>query len=126
MNALTIILLLIGAMLLVLAVRSLRAHRLKEKYALLFFFLGLPFLMLAAWPEAIGYIAKKLAIEYPTVLLLCVTTFFLLMIFKLLAIVSVQDRKISTLGQVVGMLLSDREQHINLEGLSRSEMDVNK
>ena len=101
---LTIILLAIGGMFLVLAVRSLRAHRLKERYALLFFFVGLPFLILAAWPDAVGYISEKLGIQYSTVLLLCVTTFFLLMIFKLLSIVSVQERKIATLAQMVSTL----------------------
>ncbi|MEE9211698.1 MAG: DUF2304 domain-containing protein [Phycisphaeraceae bacterium] len=105
---LTLILLAIGAMLLVLAVRSLRAQRLKERYALLFFSLGLPFFALAAWPDAVGYIAQALGIHYPTVLLLSVTTFFLLMIFKLLSLVSVQERKIATLAQLIGTLTAQQ------------------
>ena len=107
--SLIVILLAIGLMLLFLAVQSLRAQRLKERYALLLGFLGVPFLALAAWPDAVGYVARELDIEYPTVLLLCVTTFFLLLNFKLLSIVSVQDRKIASLAQIVGILRTEQE-----------------
>ncbi len=91
---LTLILLVIGATLLLMAIRSLRAQRLKERHALLFALLGVPFLALAAWPNAVGWVASRLGIEYHTVLLLAVTTFFLVMNFKLLSIVSVQERRI--------------------------------
>lgn len=98
----------IGGTLLLMGVRSLRAQRLKERYALLFVLLAFPFLGLAVWPDAVALIAQKLNIQYHTVLLLCVTTFFLLLSFKLLSIVSVQERKIAELAQDVA-LLSERQ-----------------
>lgn len=106
---LPVILLAIGGMLLIIALRSLRAGRLKERYAVLIGLLGLPFIGLAAWPNAVGYLAARMGIEYPTVLLLAVTTFFLLMNFKLLSIVSVQDRKITSLAQNLAILLSEKD-----------------
>ena len=101
---LTPILMAIGAMLLLMAIRSLRAHRLKERHALLFALVGIPFLALAAWPNAVGWIAIRLGIEYQTVLLLAVTTFFLVMNFKLLSIVSVQERRITCMAQLLAIL----------------------
>ncbi len=101
---LTLILLGIGNVVLLLAVRSLRQQRLKERYALLFGAVGIPFLALAVWPNAVGYLAAHLGIEYHTVLLLAVTAFFLLMNFNLLSIVSVQERRINCLSQIVAML----------------------
>ena len=100
-----LIVLAIGATILFMAVRSLRADRLKERYALIFFLTGIPFLALALWRDAVGFIADKLDIDYRTLALIAVTTFFMLMIFKLLSIVSVQERKITSLAQHVGILL---------------------
>lgn len=108
---LTLILLAIGTTLLLLAMRSLRQHRLKERYALLFVATGVPFLALAAWPDAVGRLAAWLGIEYHTVLLLAVTTFFLLMIFKLLSLVSVQERRITSLAQLVAILHQQLGRH---------------
>ena len=101
---LTLLMLVIGCTLLLAAIRSLRAHRLQERYALLYLLLGLPFFGLAAWPDAIGRLAVLLGIEYQTLLLITVTTFFLFMTFKLLSIVSRQERKIASLAQVVAIL----------------------
>ncbi len=101
---LTLILLAIGAMLLLMAIGSLRAQRLKERHALLFALVGVPFLALAAWPHAVGWVASRLGIEYHTVLLLAVTTFFLVINFKLLSIVSVQERRIACLAQLLALL----------------------
>jgi len=101
---LTLILLAIGIMLLLMAVRSLRAQRLKERHALLFVAVGVPFLGLAIWPDAVGWMAVRLGIEYQTVLLLAVTTFFLVVNFNLLSIVSVQERRIVCLAQMVAMM----------------------
>ncbi|NNM24901.1 MAG: DUF2304 domain-containing protein, partial [Phycisphaerales bacterium] len=92
---LTIILLLIGAMISALALRSLHAGRLKERYVVLFVLVGIPFVALAIWPDAVGTVAAKLEIEYPTVLLLGVTTFFLLVNLKLLSIVSMHEQRIT-------------------------------
>ena len=101
---LPLIMLAIGTLLLLLSIRSLYANRLKERYALLFLFLGLPFIGLAVWPDAVGHGARRLGIEYPTVILLATTTFFLLINFKLLSIASVQERRITALAQIVGLL----------------------
>ena len=132
---LTLILLAIGNMLLLVAIRSLRLQRLKVRYALLFLFLGLPFFALAAWPDAVGSLAAMLGIEYQTVLLLTVTTFFLFMIFTLLSIVSRQEQQIICLAQKVGILehtqrsaiageRSSAEAPLPLEGPGRSVEDV--
>ncbi len=100
-----LIVLAIGATILFMALRSLRAGRLKERYALIFVLTGLPFLLLALWRDGVGYLADLLDIDYRTLALIGVTTFFMLMIFKLLSIVSVQERRITTLAQHVGILM---------------------
>jgi hypothetical protein len=100
----SIILLALGLSLLILAVTRLRAYRLKERYALAFLFLGLPFILLAIWPKAIEHVSVGLHIAESTVMLLCVSVFLFLIIFELLTIVSQQDRKITTLAQMVGIL----------------------
>ena len=100
---LTLILLAIGNTLLLMAIRSLRVQRLKERHALLFVAVGVPFLALAVWPDAIGWLSGRLGIEYQTVLLLAVTTFFLVTNFNLLSIVSVQERRITSLAQMVAI-----------------------
>jgi hypothetical protein len=100
-----LIVLAIGATILLMAIRSLRADRLKERYALILVLTGLPFLLLAMWRDAVGYLAEILQIDYRTLALLGVTVFFMLMIFKLLSIVSVQERRITTLAQNVGILM---------------------
>ena len=100
-----LIVLALGATILLMAIRSLRAGRLKERYALIFVLTGLPFLVLAMWRDGVGYIAQWLDIDYRTLALLGVTTFFMLMIFKLLSIVSVQERRITTLAQNMSILM---------------------
>ncbi|MGD0389119.1 MAG: DUF2304 domain-containing protein [Tepidisphaeraceae bacterium] len=100
-----IILLGFGATVLIAAIRRMRAYRLKERHMLIFLFTGLPFLALAVWPTAVGWFALKLQVQYQTVGLLCVAGFFILVIFELLTIVSLQDRKISALAQIVGILM---------------------
>lgn len=101
---LTLILLAIGNMLLLMAVRSLRMQRLKERHALLFVAVGVPFLALAVWPDGIGWLSARLGIQYQTVLLLAVTTFFLVLNFNLLSIVSIQERRITCLAQMVAIM----------------------
>jgi hypothetical protein len=100
-----IILLGFGATVLLVALRRLRMYRLKERHMLLFAFVGLPFLVLAIWPAGVGWVGQKLQIDYHTVSVLCVVAFLILMIFELLTIVSLQDRKISTLAQLVGIMM---------------------
>ena len=102
----TIVLLLIAIVITALALRSLRAQRLKERYVLLFVLTGIPFLIFALWPDLIVLASETLEIEKPTLLILCVTTYFILTTFALLSIVSVQDRKINTLGQEVALMAS--------------------
>src|SRR2546423_13048335 len=99
------ILLIFGVSLLLLAVRRLRQYRLKERYALLFCFIGLPFLFLALRPRTLQWFSEQLNINYHTITLLCVTMFLILLIFELLTIISQQDRKITTLAQMVGILM---------------------
>jgi hypothetical protein len=100
-----IILLIFGLGAVALAVRRLRTYKIKERHVILLAFTGLPFLILAIWPTGVGWFAEKLHIEYHTVSLLCVAAFLILMVFELLTIVSLQDRKIATLAQIVGILM---------------------
>ncbi len=87
----------------------LRRYRLKERYALVFLLLGLPFLALAAWPNGVDWVGRRLGIDYRTVTLLCVSTVLILMVFELLTIVSVQDQKITALAQLVGILMEKQK-----------------
>jgi hypothetical protein len=105
----SLILLLLGGGVLLLAVLRLRRYRLKERYALIFLLLGLPFFALAAWPNAVGTIAQFLDMDYRTVTLLGVATVLALMVFELLTIVSVQDQKITALAQLVGILMEKQK-----------------
>jgi hypothetical protein len=94
-----------GGSLLLLAVRRLRRYRLKERYALLFLVLGLPFLLLAFRPTAVGWVAAHLDIQYNTLSLIGVSVFLFLIVFELLTIVSVQDQKINALTQLVAIMM---------------------
>jgi hypothetical protein len=105
MNARAAILIVFGLGLLLVGVRRLRVYRLKERHALVFVLTGFPFLLLAAWPDAINWMAVRLDIAYQTLALLAVVAFFMLMIFELLTIVSLQDRKISNLAQIIGIMM---------------------
>jgi hypothetical protein len=105
----SLILLTLGGSLFTLAVRRLRQYKLRERYALVFLLLGLPFAVLAAWPNAIGYLADRLDIHYQTVTLLCVAGFLTVMVFELLTIVSLQDQKITALAQYVGILMEKQK-----------------
>jgi hypothetical protein len=109
----TLILLVIGATILWLVLRSLRAMRLKERYALLMLGVGLPFVLLALWPDAVVFLSGALGIEKPTLLVLGLTVFVVLIIFELLSIVSVQERKITALAQIVG-ILSQKQREMEL------------
>ncbi len=100
----SILMLAFGSVLLLGAIRSLRAHRLKERYVLLLLAMGVPFLAMAVWPGAVDLLASRLAIEKPTVLVLCLTAFLVVMLFKLLAIVSTQERQIASLTQITAIL----------------------
>jgi len=94
-----------GGLLLFLAIRRLRRYRLRERYALVFALLALPFLGLALWPDALSWIGQRLDIQYNTLALLGVSSFLMLAVFELLSIVSVQDQKITALSQLVGILM---------------------
>jgi Uncharacterized conserved protein (DUF2304) len=112
----SLILLIFGGSLLLLAIRRLKQFKLKERFSLLFLLLGLPFLVLAVWPKTIEYLASATHITQATVMLFCTSVFLILIIFELLSIVSVQDRKITTLAQLVGILMEhhklvDRQHH---------------
>ena len=98
------ILLAVSATLLLLVVRRMRQQKLKERHALVFIFISIPFFILAIWPDAIARLSEALGISTYTVMLLGVSVFLILLIFELLTIVSVLDRRISTLAQMVGIL----------------------
>ena len=102
-------LVLFGGTLLLLAVRRLRTYKLRERYAVVFGILGLPFLGLAVWPDGIGWLAEKLNIQYNTLALIGVTSFLFLAVFELLSIVSQQDQKITALAQLVGILMEQQK-----------------
>ncbi len=99
-----VILLTIGATLLFLVVRRMRHQRLKERHALMFIFTAIPFMVLAIWPDGVRMLAVALGIANSTAMLLGVSVFLVLLIFELLTIVSVLDRRVSTLAQMVGIL----------------------
>lgn len=103
----TLLLLGIAALITGLALRSLRAGRLKERYVLLFVATGVPFLVFALWPDLIVWAETTFEIEKATLLILCVATYFILTTFALLSIVSVQDRKIANLGQIVAVMQAE-------------------
>jgi hypothetical protein len=95
-----------GGLLLLLAIRRLRTYRLKERYALLFLLIGLPFVGLAFWPGGVAWVANHvLGIQYNTFALICVSVFLFLAVFELLTIVSLQDQKITALAQLVAILM---------------------
>ena len=96
-------------LLLLLAVRRLRTYRLKERYALLFLLIGLPFVGLAFWPNGVAWMAAQFHIQYNTFALLCVSVFLFLAVFELLTIVSMQDQKINALAQLVAILMEKQK-----------------
>ncbi|MEM0912986.1 MAG: DUF2304 domain-containing protein [Planctomycetota bacterium] len=105
----TLILLLVGLTLIGLTLRSLRKQRLNERYVLLFVLTGIPLIGVAIWPDAVVFLERVLSIEKATMLTLGVTVYFLLTTFALLSIVSVQERRIQTLAQLVAMMREERE-----------------
>ncbi|QQE11115.1 DUF2304 domain-containing protein [Planctomycetota bacterium] len=109
----TIILFGFSLILVLLTLRSLRAQRLKERYVLLFMLTGLPFIVLAFWPDGILFISDILEIEKATLLVLCSTMYFVLTTFALLSIVSIQERKLTTLSQMVGILMEKQQEQID-------------
>jgi hypothetical protein len=116
-----IILVCFGMTILILAVRRMRSYRLKERHMLLFTLTGLPFLVLAIWPFGVDWVGRRLGIDYHTVSVLCIAAFLILMVFELLTIVSLQDRKIATLAQIVGILM---EKHgISDRPLEQNDLD---
>jgi hypothetical protein len=116
-----IILVCFGMTILILAVRRMRSYRLKERHMLLFTVAGLPFLVLAIWPLGVAWVGLRLGIDYHTVPVLCIAAFLILMVFELLTIVSLQDRKIATLAQIVGILM---EKHgISDRPLEQTDLD---
>ena len=116
------VLVVVGLGVLLLAVRRLRTYRLKERYAVLFVLIGLPFLGLALWPDAVGWMAKRLGIQYGTLALMAVSVFLFLTVFELLTIVSMQDQKITALTQLVGILM---EKQNLAEPEQRAEQTLN-
>jgi hypothetical protein len=116
-----------GGSLLLLAIRRLKQFKLKERFTLLFMLLGLPFMVLAVWPNGVEFLARISGIEQKTVMLLCVSIFLILIIFELLTIVSVMEQKITTLAQMVGILMEhQRLVDRHLDGASPNRGDARK
>lgn len=105
----SLFLVLFGGTLLILAIRRLRKYQLRERYAVVFGLLAVPFLGLAFWPDGLGWLASKLAIQYNTLALIGVSGFLLLAVFELLSIVSVQEQKITALAQLVGIMMENQK-----------------
>lgn len=117
----TVILALFGGMLLLMSLRSLRAHRLQERYVLLFIATGLPFIILAAWPDGIVLVSTTLGIERHTIQDFTLGAFSILLFLKLFSIISVQQRRIAELAQHVAILREEQSRQSNLpESLSRT------
>lgn len=100
----TIVLLGFGMLLLGMSIRSLRRLRMQERYMILFFVTGLPFLILAVWPDGIVWMSQQLQIEKPTLMVFALAAFTILLLLKLFSIISVQQRQITALAQNVAML----------------------
>jgi hypothetical protein len=100
----TIVLLGFGLLLVIMSLRSLRQLRMQERWMLLFLVTGLPFLILAAWPDGIVWLSNQMNMEKPTLMVFCLGAFTILLLLKLFSIISVQQRQITTLAQTVGML----------------------
>ena len=112
----TITLLIYGFALLFVALRSLRAQRLKERYVIVLILTGLPFLVLAVWPNGVSWLAGHMDMPYYTVLLLLLTGFLLVQLFELLSIISVHERRIATLAQTVGILMEGQKPELSAPG----------
>ncbi len=93
-----------GLLLLYLSLRRLRQLRMQERWMLLFFVTGLPFLVLAVWPDGIVWLSNQMNMEKPTLMVFCLGAFTILLLLKLFSIISVQQRQITTLAQTVGIL----------------------
>ena len=89
-------------------VRRMRRMEMKERHALVLVGVAIPFLALAIWPQLIERVASWLSIEYGTVMLVGVTAFFLVMLIEMLSVISVLERKVSVLAQMVAILNDDR------------------
>ncbi|MHC4419666.1 MAG: DUF2304 domain-containing protein [Planctomycetota bacterium] len=100
----TVILLALGAFLVYTVARRMRRMRLKERHAIVLILTAVPFGVLAVWPDLINWLCGIMDIHYSTVLLAGVSLFFLLIVLELLSLVSVMERRISTLAQMVSIL----------------------
>ncbi len=99
-----LVLAIFGGFLLWMSLRSLRSQRLQERYVLLFIATGLPFLVLAVWPDGIVWLSEKMNMEKPTLMVFCLGSFTIVLLLKLFSIISVQQRQIASLAQMVGIL----------------------
>ena len=100
----TLVLFGFGILLVGLSVRSLRRLRLQERYVILFAITGIPFLTMSVWPDGIVWLSVQMNMEKPTLLIFILGAFTILLLLKLFSIISVQQRQITTLAQMVGIL----------------------
>lgn len=100
----SIVLLGFGLLLVWLSIRRLRSLRMQERWMLLFFITGLPFLILAIWPDGIIWLSNQMQMEKPTLMVFALAAFTILLLLKLFSIISVQQRQITTLAQTMGII----------------------
>lgn len=100
----SIVLLGFGLMIVWMSIRRLRRLRMQERWMLLFVIAGLPFLLLAVWPDGIVWLSNQMNMEKPTLMVFCLGAFTIFLLLKLFSIISVQQRQITTLAQMVGIL----------------------
>ncbi len=93
-----------GIFLITLAVRSMRANRLKERYALILMLTGLPFIVFAMMPDLILWFEEFLGFGRAALLVFGLAAFTVLVFLKLMSIISVQERKLIRLTQHVALL----------------------
>ncbi|MBL4701808.1 MAG: DUF2304 domain-containing protein [Phycisphaeraceae bacterium] len=100
----TLVLFSFGILLVGLSVQSLRKLRLQERYVILFAITGIPFLAMSYWPDGILWLSTQMNMEKPTLMIFILGAFTILLLLKLFSIISVQQRQITTLAQMVGIL----------------------
>ena len=86
-------------------INKVRLRKLELKYALLWLFTSVCFVIMAIFPVIIKKIAELLSIKEPVNALFLITLFFLIMIiFSLTVVIADKSRNITTLIQEIGII----------------------
>lgn len=90
---------------LILILELIRLKKLKEAYALIWCVMGIGFLILACWVEALGFVSRLIGIGYaPATLFLVLLVTVLLILIQFSVIISSQTDKIRRLSQDAALL----------------------